>query len=346
MKLTCPKSGIRYTTSTGFGSASAEHPIFQLPLPKLLNQHLPAFIAGKLEPVETHLFGSAVLAQLPVDRWNCPLQSPETLASIWQANIVWICKTVSRHTRDWEELPKYRITRETADLHNLPVYLEKLNECLDSSEWRPTELKQSAQHKEVTERLFVILRTTDQTLRARHRLPALIANWAAVAGKFPKDFVTQGERKLPLAEFWKSLIVTAFSPDSVAQLLTQDVKLADYEELLEHCEQEISFGQLHTDVLLEKLRNAIDTIKEFKHPKILSVTVADFMREEESTDTGNVNGKEVAFIGPVIPAQKPDKIPPVRHQFKSELEYQRARIKWSAAVTEWKRQNPGDSNAS
>lgn len=323
MKLQCPKSGVRYTIDCGYGTGRVDHPIFKLPAKSLLEFSLSAYIAGSLKPDDLHLLGCALVNQLPLDAWNATVTVTE---SLWPTVIKQLATTVARMDgRELEYVPKFRIDRQNADLSNLDSYLEAVNIAIDTARFDPTESRRALNSKnsqsELTEKLFKILRDGEQKLRERHKLPQLIAQWAATAGNFPREKVTFGNNRISLRDYWRQLIIIAFSKDSVNQLIGSIVTKGDYAELIEHCEQSIPYGSLHTDTLLNTLRGAVDILKEFK-PNSRDVNARDILED----------GAELA---PVVPVEKPSSSAPVRSAFASSLDYIKARSRWAVSVTQY-----------
>lgn len=334
MKLTCPKSGIRFTVSCGFGSAKVYHPILHVPIPTLLSSNYPAFIAGKMNPDDTHLFGTALLNQLPVDKWSAPLESAASLNTIWYQTIPKMVELLGRlYERTWKRIPYYRINQDTADLRGLVNYLKSLEECIDKRSFSPIEIAREQAQSFVTNKIYQILRDTDSIIKGRNKLPELVAQWASIAGDFPQSNCQWNSQVMTIREYWKMLIKTAFDPDALKVIKLLEVKsddkpqvLSDYEELLEHCETEIPFGSLHYDTLQSKLKDTIEVLQEFApKSKPIDLTVLE----------DDIQENKVKSNGHHEPVAKPDP-EPQRWQYKSNLDYLRARMKWSTSVLEYR----------
>jgi hypothetical protein len=272
VKLHCPKSGISYTCNIGYGHGRVPHPIFNLPVKSLIKGQLEPFMAGRLTLEESHLFGCALINKLPV-MWETYLPL-ELWQEDWGALVENLSVVALRYDdRRVADLPKFRITKATNDPAAIKGYMRALNSAI-------TDLRESAfiETSVIKDRAEeAILRIVRNTLnkvastRDKNKLPELMAAWAASVGKFPKTSVPidADGTQMPLHEYWKSIIVKLFSSDSPVALLSDTVQQEDIAELLEHCEQTIEVGTLHSLLLLKKLRDAISVLEEFRPGKIL-----------------------------------------------------------------------------
>lgn len=334
MKLTCPKSGIRYTVSEGFGSGRAVHPVFQWKLEYLISSPLEAALAGRVSNVDLHLLGSALINHFPLTEWTAQLDSPATLAPFWKSYIARIARLATRiPAYDPALLPQYAINKRTKSLHSFPDYIETLEAICNAHEFSPASInrnKHAVQYSQyLNDKILQILRTTDSVHRERKKLPGLIAVWAASVGKFPSFAIQFQNKQTSLADFWKHLIVLAFQENTVTGLLAADVKAADYFELLEHCQTNIPFGSLHIDVLIKKLQEAIDIIEEFKPKIISSQQIAEILLADgPAPNTELVHS--VIVNESTIPVQIP--MEPKRSEYKSQIEYLKARVAWSNSI--------------
>lgn len=334
MKLSCPYSGIRYTVSDGFGSGRAIHPVFQIPLKYLCSTQLEVYLAGRLNTKELHLYGSVLLYHLPIQYWNAPLESPEILEKFWKLYIARIAKVAARlEAYDKSLFPQYVISKETKKLGSFPDYLCTLEKMIDDSAFSPAETRRIIYQSYISNKILEILRTVDHRHRERKKLPELVAQWAGSVGEFPTYAVTYNGSQIPLAEYWKHLITFAFNESSSSALLkaasTYDIKAADYVELLEHCVQHIPFGSLHIDTLVERLRGAIEILNEFRPQKMVeSVGVSSIASVLNESGSGTV----VSSVNSISTVSTVSLTEPKRHEYKSQIEYLKARIAWSNKV--------------
>lgn len=277
MKLYCPKSDISYTTNIGYGHGKVLHPIFHLPLKALIMQHLDAAVTGKLSKDETHLLGCALLDKLPV-HWRVPLHASRCFP-YWRGNLEKLCTIVTKYSeaRHKGKVPEYIVDKHNCDLSGLNNYLDMVANALREANGGAVTGASSASHASLAGldagdldiEVLRLIRKSMQSTKMQKMLPEAMADWAATVGKFPSTIATiNATTKLPLDEYWKSLVASLFRSASPVEILSTDVTKADIEELAEHCEQHIEVGSVHSVVLFRKLREAISILDEFRPDKI------------------------------------------------------------------------------
>ena len=363
MRLTCPLSGINYSTDSGTGSAKAIHPIFQLSLDSLIRTNLAAATAQKLSYTDLHLFGAAILHKLPIERWSVPLISAKELEPDWNRHIVQLAQTAARlDARIFPELPQLCISHETNDLRTLGDYLKSLNLAIDeATNFSPAD-KDGYDLTTTTNRIYEILRGTNEKLKHRKLLPQLLAKWAMMVSSFPVtdiyvDYWDEQKKavltkKMVTRTYWKSLIIKACSEDKLGFIRSEvkDSEQADYEELLAFCETHIPYGSLHTDTLFGHLRNAIDILQEFKPKKVdaaiwIQELIADSKSAEQQTTVTVTYSDKVAEEHHEIkqPLAKPARSEPKRNEFPNSISWLKAKLAWQSQVLEY-RDKQGSSN--
>lgn len=306
MKLFCPKSGLHYTTDLGWGNATAPHPIFNLPTKELIVTHLNPFTYGTLSANNTHLLGCALLDKFPTT-WRAPVNRNKTL-SIWKANIELLAAAALRLSTA-HKVPGYVVDSNSCDLNNLHIYLKEVDSALVDLDYQEEYIINSKTSgtsgankrkipiyaKESAEILILkLLRTPLKAAERQKLLPVIMAEWAADVGRFPPNTVSLRDgTKLTLRDYWKDIIIKIFSFSDPVQILSEDITKADISELIEHCEEKIDIGTLHSLVLFKKLRVANAIIEEFKVPKAAMSNAADLLREDSSEDTTKTAGPKL-----------------------------------------------------
>jgi hypothetical protein len=278
MKLYCPRSGISYNCNIGYGHGRVIHPIFGLPIKSLIKGQLEPFIAGNLTPEETHLFGCALLAKLPI-QWEAELSF-----SIWQESWNLLIENLAvvalrMDSRYLSELPGFHIQKDTNSPDCIRNYIRILNNAISELRESSTFIETSIIKDRAEEAILRIIRNTMNKMadpKNNNKLPKLMALWAASVGRFPKTTIPIDAigTQIPLAEYWKDIIIKVFTDSSHVSLLSDTIQIQDIEELLEHCEQTIEVGTLHSLMLFKKLRSAISVLKEFR-PDQISINSGD-----------------------------------------------------------------------
>lgn len=270
MKLYCPRSAISYTCNVGYGHGTVIHPTFAIPIKALIKANLAPFVENKLTPEQIHLFGCALLAKLPVI-WEAPLRLDQW-ADSWLGIIENLATVAMRYDdRNRENLPRFRITKETAQPQPIRAYISEFNRAItslkESSAYESSFIKDRAE-----EAILRILRLSLGNTRESNKLPTLISQWAATVGNFPRTEIPINDSglRMSLREYWKGIIEQIFQAKSPLEVLGDNVELEDIKELLEHCEQNIEVGTLHSLVLLKKLRTCAEVLQEFRPRKVVT----------------------------------------------------------------------------
>lgn len=302
MKLKCPLSGIQWNSEFFPESNSFEvpHPILSLPAFKVIGRNLKLFSSAELSEEETHLFGTFLLSKLPIDSWGFPLLDAAPLSSYWIPFWLRHIETLSALVLRLEgKTPKnllsFAITEREAPLSNLDEWIRSAHISI-SEFYSPITPEAQKRNKEFRANLGdeqfnteeACLKVIEKGLRGsllspreKDKFPELVANWAAKVGDFPNAFFrNEIGTKQTVREFWKGIIRNAFNLGNAgkgyANILTGDVSLADLEELIEHCADNIPHSTIQSKALYEQLGKLKEVIQEFRvptSPKNLSIEV-------------------------------------------------------------------------
>ena len=313
MKLYCPLSGIAYTCNIGYGHGKVPHPVFSLPIKSLIKGQLEAAIAGDLSQDETHLFGCALLRKLPI-LWDTALL-PEYWKDHWPAIIEQLATVALRYdSRRQSDLPAFRLTAETATLNNLKTFLREFDSAISDIN---ANIATSFIKDRAEEVILRILRSALSSNNQKYnKLPKLMADWAKAVGHFPKTSIPINESiSMPLADYWHGIIRRSFEAQNPVEILSDTVSLSDIEELLEHCEEYIEYGSIHSIALFKKLRTAREILAEFRPEKI-------------STSSGSITADLLG--GETSPVEKVYiEGEPRRESFSSTMAYIKAKRLWN-----------------
>lgn len=305
MKLTCPHSGISYTISSGYGNTSAIHPATQLPFSKLIAQ-LNDYHAGRIESdSDKYLYLLSWFNQLPNISYRSPCDPiPSYTALLANAEllirVVWGTNKM-KHL----QYPAIVVSKDSTLAGCLRNWLDTLQaQLLDAA----TRSSNQAYNITMSRLESTLDRITTYTLRSNvTRASKLVALWAATAGQFSTEIITSPDNKeTTLTEYWQHIIVLSFN-ESHTELLKSKVPPADISELIEHCEESIPHGSQYAYELMKRLRLAQKQLNELYGNNTESVRVH-------------------------IQAGTESLIEPSRRQFKSSVEYLKARVKWQSAM--------------
>lgn len=129
MKVTCRYSGVQFQTQ-GFGrfSATSHHPLFELPIERLLRDVLPLYLQGRLPEPETRVFYCALLKHSGLVLFeHHAAPSLRTINSTIQALVRTLDWTTTRTTSF--KLPSYRVTKDNCALRNIMQWINSWNDA-------------------------------------------------------------------------------------------------------------------------------------------------------------------------------------------------------------------------
>lgn len=357
MKIKCNVSGVTFQLNEFAGAFSNEgiHPIFQMKVEKVIGKFLAPALSEKLEETEVHLLGTYLLSNLPVERWESPLLDLAPLtywSKFWPLHLEKLAACVTRmNGKNIKRLPTLAVCSRTGEgkpLSNLKDWLADLNLAINeyytplSDEARKrnrlfrAEIGETQYNTEesCTALIEKALRGSLLSPREKEKFPAIIANWAAVTGKFPKAvFTTEDHKRTTISDFWKNIIRAAFEQEGkgtgVTTLLLEGVTVADLEELIEHCSVNIPVGTLHSAALFKELEKVKEVIEEFRpgtsgRSEPLNLTIEVLSSKEVSALLS-----EVSHLPSATPVTEYDPLAPKKEDYPSLTAYVRARARYA-----------------
>ena len=308
MKITCPVSGVSYTTSSGYGTVSYAHPALNTPLKKLVQQLVDWHAARITEPDDQYLYLLAWATNLPELQITTQLDSSTTFP-VLLAHSEQLFKTVLACAKFPHVKFPAMVVRKPTDLaQSLTNWLSVLAEAFHQSNQFAS---QRLYNDEVRRLESVLDNITSKQLKGHlHRTSKVIAAWADKAGRFPHtNIVTPQNTTVPLNEYWIQIIIHAFN-ESTLDLIKSGIGVGDVAELIEHCEDELPHGSTYAFTLMRKLRAAKATLIELSG--IPDIGPAD------------------TIVADTLPMDVP--IEPERKQYKSSVDYLKARLAWQKAI--------------
>lgn len=335
MQHYCPKTGIKWNSTYGSGSSTQEHPLLQLSFPALLASLELWVHANKADEwmdtrtqAQYFLYGVAILNHYPLI-WEAPIDPEAALPVILQhwETLLKLADSFSHAEIERGELPEFRVTTETSALTNLPHYLAAIDQArLDVGEQRLAyQIQRNLLRKEeVLTRLI-----NHSATKSRKALTKLLPEWADLAASFPRELTPRSEydsTAIPLATIWKEILHYAILED-YATLLTS-YRIADIEELVIHCEDNLELGTPYSTTTLRVLRRAMHALSDFGHDgtrtKLNDVTLMCLDELLDSDPEGEGEGEGDL---PDIPLDLPK---PSRADYSNTKTYLKAILEWRA----------------
>jgi hypothetical protein len=324
-KFTCGISGLRCEVSylpISLDSREYAHPIFFLPQKKLLGL-VSKYEHGELGDIESYLlylalFNSTDLVEFRVPASYDPKTTPYILANGIEP-LAKIAFKLNAITVPSFQCPKFVITPDTKNLSNslhwIHAWESSLNDFMEGNRRRVINEEIEA----IEARIYRMI--LDPNVKPEKHANTL-AIWAAKAASFP-EYQTKTETifgNMSLCEYWQLIIRKCVNEKAIF-----DVPAKDIAELIEHCETNLELGTIYSHSLLNLLRDGREKqISYLGLGNLDEYTLSEpFVILEDSDDTGDANLISVINSAPTIE--------PKRMDYKSEFDYQRARIRYLAA---------------
>ena len=262
MKVLCAISGVEFTVEhfpAYLTSREVSHPIFSLPQKKLLS-YLGKWASQELTPTDSYLLFLSLLNSSELVDFRVPVSRTLETDSIVAQNMENLAKVVSRLnavTNPSVVFPRYAVSPETKTLSNIKHWIENWNDS-----WQDF---QDGFSREYDSRKLIVRESALERLIKNPHLPissyaSKIADWASIAGAFPEYLTTSPFTglKVSMADYWKEIIIKCSREESLFL-----VPQVDIQDLLDHCESNISIGTIHSNALFKVLRHAIEKQKNF-----------------------------------------------------------------------------------
>ncbi len=262
MRILCAYSGIEFTCEhfpATLHNRETCHPIFYLPQKKLIG-YIGKWSAGELTPTDSYLLFLAVLKSSDLVDFRLPAIRSERTDSIIAQNMEALIKTTIRLNtviNPAVHFPSYVISAETRNLDNVQYWIQNWKDSYqDFIDGKGKEYD--------THRLVHREAALERMIRSPHKpissYASQIAEWASSAGSFP-SFQTVNRMtgtNQSCNDYWKHIIIAASSEEKIFSINRNDL-----EEVLEHCETEISYGSIFSNALFKILRTALERQKNF-----------------------------------------------------------------------------------
>lgn len=323
MKILCSISGIEFNCDHfpgEFYSREASHPIFSLPQRKLLT-YTGKWAAGELTRTDAYLLFLAILNSSEQVEFRVPVYRNEHTDSVIALNMEPLVRTIIKInsvTAPSVVFPSFVISPDTRYLQNvqhwIEVWKDSYQEFLDG-------YKSAHESRKLITREAALQRMIKNPHKPVSEYAAQIADWASIAGEFP-TYLTQSpftSLQIPLAEYWKSIIIRAAKDEYLYQISSKDLS-----ELLDHCEDKIPVGSIYSHALFKILRRAQDRQKNFLGLGDIDVrSTYSLLTDNQASNTEAANMKALIDSAP--------EERPRPEQYPTKFAYMRAKLRWDMA---------------
>jgi len=322
MKVLCAISGVEFTVEhfpAYLTSREVSHPIFSLPQKKLLS-YLGKWASQELTPTDSYLLFLSLLNSSELVDFRVPVSRTTETDSIVAQNMENLAKVVSRLnavTNPSVVFPRYAVSPETKTLANIKHWIENWNDS-----WQDF---QDGFSREYDSRKLIVRESALERLIKNPHLPissyaSKIADWASVAGAFPEYLTTSPFTglKVSMGDYWKEIIVKCSREESLFL-----VPQVDIQDLLDHCESNISIGTIYSNALFKVLRHAIEKQKNFLGLGDMDLGKIKYqiLSTDDTTESANIK----AMIDSA-PEHEPRP-----ESYPTKLAYLKAKLRWQMA---------------
>ena len=322
MKILCAISGIEFTCEhfpATLHSREVSHPVFSLPQRKLLS-YLGKWSSGELTPTDSYLLFLAILNSSGLVDFRVPVSQNKDTASIVAQNMEHLAKTVSKLnavTNPHVVFPRYVVSPDTKFLENVKHWISNWNQAYqDFTEGyaRSYDARKLINREAALERMIKNPHLPVSTYASK------IADWASVAGQFP-EYLTISPftgLKISMSEYWQEIIIKCSREESIFA-----VPQVDIQDLLEHCEQNISIGTIYSNALFSVLRKALEKQRNFLGLGDMDLSRGKYqiLSTDDTTETANLK----AMID-----SAPEHEPKLE-QYPNKIAYLKAKLRFQMA---------------
>ena len=254
-KIVCSKSGVIFNCEhmpTTLSSSTYTHPLFHVPQKRLIAL-AGQWAAQKLTPTESYLLYLALLDSTELIQWRTQAsyhKGMDAIVSSNMENLLSIIAKINLIHHPAFALPSFSINPSTHTLDNshhwIQAWIENYQDWYDGQ--RESRLRESLKDREhALQRLIKSSVPTSAYAKT-------LATWAATAGSFPTFDTTHpiSKQPIPLSEYWQQIITSVANEDKLWRYPRKDI-----EELITHCEDNITHGNIYAHTLMKYLRDGL-----------------------------------------------------------------------------------------
>lgn len=324
-KVLCAYSGIEFTVQhfpIYLDQRECYHPVFCVSQKKLIS-YAAKWASAELTSTDSYLLFLALLNSTELVEFRVPAFVTEHTNSIVANNMQSLLRIVSRMNmlkHPELALPRFVLSPDTKDLANVDNWIDMWHSAYAefAEGYRTyTHTQQVLRRESALERLI------KNPLKTPESYASTLAEWAAIAGRFPAGTVPYDGKQIALADYWKMIIKKCARAESIFSI--PEVDLSD---LIEHCEEYIPAGDIYSFELFKLLREGAKRQASFLGlgdflPSGRNVTVPQFHILDADTSVEDAN--KLAMI-----AAAPE-IEPRADMYPNKLAYLKARANYDMA---------------
>jgi hypothetical protein len=227
--------------------------------------------------------------------------------------------------------PRFVISPDTRFLQNVHHWIECWQ---DSYQQFLDGYKSAHESRKLINREAALQRMIKNPHKPVSEYATQIADWAHIAGDFPAFLTTSpfSSLQIPLAEYWKSIIIKAAKDEYLYQISSKDLQ-----ELIDHCEDKIPVGSIYSHALFKLLRRAQERQKNYLGLGDIDVRSTYTLLSEDSTS--NVEAANMRALIDSAPTERPR-----REQYPTNFAFIRAKLRWDMSQ-KFKKEHSGNTDS-
>lgn len=317
-KAICAKSGIEFQIEHFpyyFRKGEFCHPVFLLDTKTLLGM-VSKWAEREFTETDTKLYFLSLLNSTELVDWRTYARPDLRICEANMEALVRMVSWIHSIKHPGLSMPKFAVTKDTADLSNFRYWLEA---------WQNARGEFENGYREYTQQQKIIRRehALEKMIKTPGRQPesyaSHLAEWAALVSNFPTFNTIVDGKHIRIDEYWKDIIRKCGIPNYQMWKLNKD----DLQELLEHLTDNIDHGSIYAAALMKLVRNAID-----RHSNFLGLDLT--AGQTGFTIISNDASVEQANIAALIAAAPTTE--PMERDYPSKVAYLRAKLKWDMAA--------------
>lgn len=302
--------------------ATVKHPIFSLPLSKLYGLY-GKYTDGGNSATENWLLYNALLESTGLVTYTCPAESvdPITSAHLIANNLPRLIETIGRIDAVKSNLRVNVFASVSVNVSNNT--LSTSNIWIDV--WNQNYIDYLAgARKEITNRNVrnreAVLQRHIKGKKGIDAYSKILANWAAEAAVFPTYEVINEVtgKKDTLANYWKMILIMCNKEERI-----YSIPKADLDELIDHCEANITESSIYSTTLYTLLKNGRLKQKNYLGLGELDISGSPYRIVQAGQSVEDANKLALIDSAP--------KTEPVESSYPSRLAYIRAKMNYKMA---------------
>lgn len=316
--ISCIYSGLEFKTEHFPCSLKSNHPIFELPQKKLLG-FTAKYFAEELTHTDAYLLFLALLNSTEKVEFRVPAfrtSHTNSLIANNMENLIQVIGAINIIQHPGFVIPSFVISQDTKDLSNISNWIANWEACIQDFKdgYRTYNESRALINREAA--LEKLIKNPAKNVSSYAHI---LADWAEIAGSFPVfEVKTPDNELISCAKYWKQIISKCVRDDAIFAIPS-----ADLEELIEHCETEITHGSIHAHSLMDLLKSGKK--KQQNYLGLGDITLLNSPYKILDSD-GDVERANKLILIESAPTELP-----TLSAYPSKLAYLRAMVKYNMA---------------